>query len=464
MRRIEADDWFDPVCSVDTRLFVDPRLAFSDPSPFWSESRLLVEQFLDLAIQRSGGKEIRRILACRWLQFPEPREFGLGLTVAGTRGSGIGAITAEGLAEALISASDVVSSNEFRLEALSILADGIGPDRLSDLVLNLLKSKFIAYTKEVAKRHSLATRGFTIANASFSRNGWLTEIHRLPAMPSGETAILLVPARFLRADYGTDENGFFSWAMVNIADHSDARDFMNRIIRETLRATARESLTVEGRKAVAKRLARAYPQTVMQYLDTRPAQATKPYDLRRDSELRVSWLELGRQAALKSGHDAASLRKKSPSKLVDELLLRLAAALSNGLARDAFEPTIPRPRDQWMPVISVFLSTILEQADIRVLTDPMQLGNGLCKIQWPSGVTHDIWLEFQYGRSAGPKKPSSRVSDAALVGIQFIKGDGIQQFDKRAESRDGSLGRPARRQILLVGRGRPTEDRLTLLD
>ena len=85
-------------------------------------------------------------------------------------------------------------------EELGVLNEGIGPDRISDLTCNVLRSRFISYTHEVARRHSVPMSVRTIGGAEFdtTRQAWRSVDVALPINGFGNRPILLVPARFLR--------------------------------------------------------------------------------------------------------------------------------------------------------------------------------------------------------------------------------------------------------------------------
>ena len=83
-------NWFDPHLSVDTPLFVDPLLLISLQDPPWRKSHVeLVRHFAkcyELVARGGSVDSLSAQLALRLLTFPEPSEFCLGYTAAGTPG------------------------------------------------------------------------------------------------------------------------------------------------------------------------------------------------------------------------------------------------------------------------------------------------------------------------------------------------------------------------------------------
>lgn len=136
------DDWFDSIASADTPLFIDPFLVFSDPDPFWAGSGELLSGFfgnvLDLIDESRGNiRSSAWTTALGLLLFPEPNEFSLGLPIGSPRGSGIGRGTALTIAQGLRLTRGHIDQGGFtRPEVLSLLCEGVGPDRIIDMFCN----------------------------------------------------------------------------------------------------------------------------------------------------------------------------------------------------------------------------------------------------------------------------------------------------------------------------------------
>ena len=85
------------------------------------------------------------------------------------------------------------------IEEIGILNTGIGADRISDAVCNVLKSRFIDYTQRVAERHGIRVDAHLVKNASLSldEGRWLTHSVLLPTNPHSGKPILLAPMKIL---------------------------------------------------------------------------------------------------------------------------------------------------------------------------------------------------------------------------------------------------------------------------
>jgi hypothetical protein len=205
--RGRTDDWFDPILDTDTKLFVDPFLIFSETSEQWTgaHNELIAHFNRCFHLIAEGNRNPASIpykKALALLTFPEPREFCLGYTKSGTDGAGGGNKYARLMARAMESAIQRGLTDLRHFEELGIINEGIGPDRISDFTCNILKSRFIAYTRAITSRLGLATEPFRIRGAAYDpvRVAWRTEQHELVRNPHSQKPkpILLVPLRFLR--------------------------------------------------------------------------------------------------------------------------------------------------------------------------------------------------------------------------------------------------------------------------
>ncbi len=199
-----GDDWFDPILTADTRLFVDPFAIYSDADERWETAHAHLIEFFNLVLGLVAQAGLRSNsphwkAAQRLLKFPEPAEFclGYGETPLGSgTGSGFGG---DMLQAAVIAIREGVTEVS-HFEELALFSQGIGADRISDIVCNVLKSYFIDYTREVAERHGVDVQDVPVRHADWSAEftRWEDEQLPLPVNPWTEKGVLLVPARFLR--------------------------------------------------------------------------------------------------------------------------------------------------------------------------------------------------------------------------------------------------------------------------
>lgn len=294
-----ADDWFDPVLNQDTPLYVDPFLVFDDSDPFWADAKAEVIEFFEAAaglIEEANGNKnaLSYRKAIDLLHFPEPNEFALGLAMGSPRGSGTGSEFAYKMADTLDlvrkhgSAEDLASIGGF-----SLFCEGLGLDRISDILCNILKPRFIEYTQLVAKAHGVPMESVKVRHATWNptRRRWVDEEVDLPKSPFGGGGVLLTPERFLKEIPRVTPDGMWGWAQANFAQE----------LRDDLNYDLSKSLTKQERAQAAYEVAHKRPEIALDYIRHVAESPHLPYDVEEDPKGLVRWLEAGQAAALALG-------------------------------------------------------------------------------------------------------------------------------------------------------------------
>src|SRR5262249_6194440 len=144
VNRTAEDDWFDPVMSLDTPLFLDPFLLYAGEQGAFAGSHAEVIAFFNkvfhLVAEAKGDTGSTYFpQAATALVLPEFHELCIGYTGDGTKGSGAGTKSAELVASAIWEAilSGTVEVKHF--EEIAILREGIGADRISDCTAGILR-------------------------------------------------------------------------------------------------------------------------------------------------------------------------------------------------------------------------------------------------------------------------------------------------------------------------------------
>ncbi|MCP2324933.1 hypothetical protein HDA40_003440 [Hamadaea flava] len=294
VERRQEDDWFDVYLRVDSKLFVDPFLIYDNVSPFWSGAHDQILGFFEIVfglVAESKGDErsLAWKKASRLLMFPEPAEFCLGMAEASPNGSGSGSGLQQGMLSGVKTALGLGIENVDHIETLVLFQGGMGVDRISDAVCNILKSRFIEYTQDVCRRHDIPMQEFRVRNARWSTEHarWADADVELPANPYFKNRpVLLVPKEFLKEMPIVTPEAFWRYAWAN---HSEALrgDFNYDIAKNVDRWTM-------------ARLARQNPDIVADYLSKMEATDHKPYPVDRDPKFLVRWYDVGAEIAARS--------------------------------------------------------------------------------------------------------------------------------------------------------------------
>jgi hypothetical protein len=289
------DDWYDPVLSEDTPLYVDPLLVFGDDDPLFADARQNVVGFFALCrdlIRQDNGQHGRAWnKALRLLTFPEPVEFALGLAMGSPFGSGTDEHFAVQMAEALDVISHVLERPVDYVESFALFVPGLGVDRISDIFCNILKAHFVRYTEQVCAAHNIAGEPVAVRHSAWNASGarWTDLRRHLPVSPVTDQAVLLVPERFLQdIPLRITTEGFYNWAEAN----------QGHVLREDLNFDLAEDISRTERSSRGHRLAMRRPDIAFTYVDDIAEHADPaPYDVDGDPDLLVGWHETGRAAS-----------------------------------------------------------------------------------------------------------------------------------------------------------------------
>lgn len=192
-------DFVIPRAGVDLPLGIDPFLLFKSRDPTLAELHRVV-----LAAFNRGVDAIRTgdaATARRILHYPEVSEIALGYTQAGRRGSGVGEFLTELLIESILETPAILENGVRHVEEMQLVSVGIGPDRVSDIVANIIKRQLILYTQAQARMWDVPLKtGVPLHNIWNAEAAvWEDEYIDLPISPVDGQPLLFVPRRIVRA-------------------------------------------------------------------------------------------------------------------------------------------------------------------------------------------------------------------------------------------------------------------------
>ncbi len=175
-------DFLIPFLDIDRRYCLDPSLLrFTKTKTLlsWDEE---IRQFLMLIHQvmvRGDVAKLKKIL-----NIGEAPDAGLGYCREGVAGNGFGKEISKQVIEILSKNDDFRKRGFIRLEELQWLDKDIGPDRISDLVINILKRHIIEYTQHEAKKNNIPVEDVRV-NKVFEPNSleWISIKEKLPINP-----------------------------------------------------------------------------------------------------------------------------------------------------------------------------------------------------------------------------------------------------------------------------------------
>lgn len=202
-------DFVIPRVGEDVPVGIDPFLLYKSRDPAYRQLHsLLLEVFnAGIAAVRSGAPE----KAARVLSFPEVSAIGLGYARGSKRGSGVGAHLTDLVIETVVGSPSLQERGIRHVEEMQLVSAGIGPDRVSDIAANILKSFLIEYTQRQCAIWALPIKsGVPISHIyDSSSQQWRDSYEDLPVSPVDDSPILLVPRRIVRVLPWINYDDFF---------------------------------------------------------------------------------------------------------------------------------------------------------------------------------------------------------------------------------------------------------------
>lgn len=190
IEKTNIDDWFDPILSTDTKLFIDPFLVFDNEHVSFKNTHQKTIDFFNLAFEiasvaKSDKTDIRYRQLLSMMKFPEVEEVCLGYASRGTGGSGSGGGFSKMIVDSIFESIKLGISNLNHFEEIGLFNDGFGCDRISDMTATLLKKDIIEYTQEICKRHNVPTTKIRVNQYEFDSKfkRWKDKEVNLPLNP-----------------------------------------------------------------------------------------------------------------------------------------------------------------------------------------------------------------------------------------------------------------------------------------
>lgn len=134
----------------DTPLFIDPILIYSNKDEKIRNSYVEIVKYL-LFLNSKAQKGLNDKSIKYYFTFKERRQNWLGLAKNGNKGLALGIDFANELASNIASICDTKKlSGSIHIEKMFLLNRGVGKDKISDMVTNILFEFFVRYTEEFA--------------------------------------------------------------------------------------------------------------------------------------------------------------------------------------------------------------------------------------------------------------------------------------------------------------------------
>ncbi|MEM3094247.1 MAG: hypothetical protein QXX64_01285 [Nitrososphaera sp.] len=209
-------DFIIPDIDQDRRLCIDPFLFYKSKDPKLQSFHTRLLDIFNTAFRYF--REDKRTEMDKLIDFPEVNNIALGYSNKRIKGSGMGGYLNRLVADTLTNSSVLLERGLKHIEELQLVSVGIGPDRISDMVANILKQQLVEYTFEQCEIWGIPVeRGVPLSHIfDLETFEWYDGYVDLPTNPKTGLPLLFVPRRVVRIlpwinfeDYERNEYRFF---------------------------------------------------------------------------------------------------------------------------------------------------------------------------------------------------------------------------------------------------------------
>lgn len=218
------DEWFDPQVGWDAPLFIEPQLLKNINIPELKHGYEKVIEYIS-NILKILDTNIDYKLKRKMVDFEEVKEANLGFSYDSNEGSGL---TGEAAIKVMIKMKKLLKQGLFDLdhfENIVIFDDNINSDRITDMILCILKQDFIKYSLKIAYKNNFPTDKFKIRTEfDFNKMKWKKEILEIPYIINDKMEkipVILVPKSILVQEIYSEGENFIDWLYSNKREYLD---------------------------------------------------------------------------------------------------------------------------------------------------------------------------------------------------------------------------------------------------
>jgi hypothetical protein len=277
-KQLEDAGAFNGFVDIDSKFYVDPHLLKNASIPeLKTADATFKNHFLKvqkLLLLSKSSEDRFYATASKLLIFEETKWIGLGYSKTAD-GSGIGPELARQITSA---AYDIVKAGIDDIEIfelMGLLEDNIGPDRISDMTISIIRKELLLYSQRVATDLRLKTKKIESGGEEYEIPAWSDNGILKP--------MILIPKEILGSLPSS-----FNWSDFDFicAQNEAARQRANDKIGNTWkRATSKKNIGKSELRKVLLNDLEVFRDLIEQYQN----KGTVPYDFENDPELELIW-------------------------------------------------------------------------------------------------------------------------------------------------------------------------------
>lgn len=409
---------------IDAKLYVSPKLLESSSAEFLQGSREAVlnhyRKLIKIIKNIKAKNDIFWLQAHKMLTFKEIPNLALGYSKNGISGKGIGPVLA---AKVLKSAIEIVRAgveDPEIFELMGVFQEGIGADRISDMILRIIYEPFLAnYTEFIAKELKIETKNFELENG----------IYLLPINPQNSEPLILLPIDILaKLPVAVDRSD-----VSDVCYHNERlRTYVNKKIGSTWH---KEIYDIS--KAKLLKICLEQPQilqeTVKRYRDANEY----PYDFEKDDQDFFKWFKESNNIAEENPFKKSFKSTSDFSKLVCNHFKELVEC--NGLSKLFYNENGKLKHERYPQLLFYGISDVYCRQHGITLSRETDAGRGPVDFTFSRNYNEKICVEFKYSKNSSLLKgynvqlPIYEAAEKSIASIYVVlvvddKSEKIEQL------------------------------------
>lgn len=192
----------------DVPLYLDSYAITKDGSEMADRCHKAIVSYFQALLDAVKSRNTERIQELIHDRLVEPKEIHLGVSKRARSGVGLGRVQEGHIIQAIAQSSALTSGAIRDIQELELHIEGLGPDKVSDLIANIIKGHLAEFTQDVCAKYAVETRPCTVSFLWESdESEWTSKRYHLPVR--GSDKYILVPKDFVRREQDTVNHRHF---------------------------------------------------------------------------------------------------------------------------------------------------------------------------------------------------------------------------------------------------------------
>ncbi len=255
----------------DVPLYLDSYAITKDGSEMSAHCHNAITSYFQAVLDAVKQKDEQRVQYLIRDRLSEPKEIHLGVSKKARAGVGLGPVQEGQIIRAITHSTALASGAIQDIQELELHIDGVGSDKVSDLIANIIKGYLAEFTQEMCTTYNIATIPCTV-NFFWDSDAleWTSDRYHLPAR--GGDYYLLVPKDFVRREQDlANHQTFYKQYMLDFyirERQSGAASLTATLQTQTPRVTKaslRKDPSFPSNKASVSSFIQEHPDIIEQY-------------------------------------------------------------------------------------------------------------------------------------------------------------------------------------------------------